>query len=391
MGCNLVVCCDGTWNTPKQTDHGLEMPSNVVKIARAVDDSNPAQQRVYYDTGVGTGSGVDRWTGGAFGIGLTDNIMQAYRWIADELGERDRLFFFGFSRGAYTVRSLAGLIGRCGLTPPKDKRAATRAYELYRQAVDDKGKTAAARFKAGQRDVPVYFIGVWDTVGALGVPALSRYGLLRKAAGAALKGTKYAHGFHDETLGAHVTHGYQALAIDEQRGAFAPSVWKSSGQPRANVEQAWFAGVHCSIGGGYADSGLSDHALLWMATKAMDAGLILNQRYLAMRVDPNCHGELRDSRIGAYRLMPRHVRPIGAATTLNERIHQSALDRLAHPTNAYRPKNLAPVAAARTVPVTRDGLDVLEKIRAALYPVAPTRSMRAMRRATRIREPAVDA
>ena len=387
MGCNLVVCCDGTWNSPKQTDRGLEVPSNVVKIARAVDDSNPRQQRVYYDTGVGTGSGVDRWTGGAFGIGLTENIQQAYRWIADELGDGDRLFFFGFSRGAYTVRSLAGLIGRCGLTPAKDKSAATRAYDLYRQAADDKGKAAAAKFKAGQRGVPIYFVGVWDTVGALGVPALSRYGLLRKAVGGLLKGTKYAHGFHDETLGAHVTHAYQALAIDEQRGAFAPSVWKSNGAPRAHVEQVWFAGAHCNVGGGYLDCGLSDHALLWMATKAMDAGLILNQRYLAMRIDPNSHGELRESRVRAYRAMPQHVRPIGQRDTLNEKIHQSALDRRLHPTNDYHPENLETAASARHVPATRDGLDVLEKIRAALYPVAPTRSVRAMRRATTAKVP----
>lgn len=390
MGRNLVVCCDGTWNTPKQTDRGFEVPSNVVKIARAIDDSNPQQQRVYYDTGVGTSKGIDRWTGGAFGIGLTDNIKQAYRWLADTYTDNDRLFFFGFSRGAYTVRSLAGLIGRCGLTRANDAEAVTQAYDLYRQSVDDKGRAAAAKFKAAQREVPVYFIGVWDTVGALGVPAFSRYGLLRKAVGGLLKGTKYAHGFHDETLGAHVTHAYQALGVDEQRGAFAPSVWKSNGTPRPHVEQVWFAGVHCNVGGGYLDCGLSDHALLWMATKAMDAGLLLNQRYLAMRVDPNCHGELRESRERGYKLMPRHLRPIGQPDTLNERIHQSAIDRMQHPTNDYRPSNLAPIVAARTVAVTRDGLDMLEKIRTALYPVANGRPVRSARRASAPRVP-VDA
>ena len=379
MGCNLVVCCDGTWNSPKQTDRGLEVPSNVVKIARAVDETG-ARQRVYYRSGIGTGGGADRWTGGAFGIGLTDNIKHAYRWIADQYTDDDRLFFFGFSRGAYTVRSLAGLIGRCGLTPPGDEKGATHAYGLYRQATDTKGKAAAAAFKAKQRDVPVYFIGVWDTVGALGVPALSRYGLLRKAVGALLKGTKYAHGFHSQDLGEHVAHAYHALAIDEQRGAFEPTLWTGNGRPRPNVEQVWFAGVHCNIGGGYLDCGLSDHALLWMATKAMDAGLALDQRYLAMRIDPNCHGELRESRIRAYRALPGKPRELGQAGVVNEKIHQSALDRRAHPTNDYHPPNLEKVYAARTLPITRDGLDVLEKIRAALYPVAPARAPRRTRR-----------
>lgn len=371
MGRNLVVCCDGTWNTPTQTDRGLVVPSNVVKMARAIDDSDPTQQRVYYDTGVGTESGVDRWTGGAFGIGLTENIQQAYRWIADEYQPDDRIFLFGFSRGAYTVRSLGGLLGRCGLTPAKDKAAADRAYELYRQATDEKSRAKAAEFKAKQRQPLIHFLGVWDTVGSLGVPALSRYGLLRKAVRKLVEGSKYAHGFHDETLGAHVLHAYHALAIDERRGAFEPSLWKATAQPRANVEQVWFAGNHCNVGGGYVDSGLSDHAFMWMSVKAMGAGLKLDQRYLAMRVDPNCHGELRDEYHGVYKLLPDHERKIGKKDTLNERIHQSAVSRCNHPTNAYRPDNLKH-AFDVGVAITPDGLAEIERIRAAIYPGLPT-------------------
>jgi uncharacterized protein (DUF2235 family) len=367
---NLVVCCDGTWNTPTQKDRGLVVPSNVVKMSRAIDDSDPARQRIYYDTGVGTGRGIDKWFGGAFGVGLTDNIEQAYRWIADEYRDGDRLCFFGFSRGAYTVRSLAGLIGRCGLTGPGDAKAARKAYELYRQASDDRARSRASEFKAGQRDVQVHFLGVWDTVGSLGVPALSRYGLLRKTVRVLARGSKFAHGFHDENLGRHVVHAYHAVAIDEERGPFAPSLWKADGSVRENVEQVWFAGVHCNIGGGYVDAGLSDHALLWMAAKAMKAGLALDYRYLAMRVDPNCHGELRDSKTLAYHLIPDHEREIGLPSTLNERVHQSAVSRMRHPTNGYRPRNLMR-ALDTGVPVTDEGLDLLERIRAALYPELP--------------------
>lgn len=373
---NLVVCCDGTWNTPTQKDRGLVVPSNVVKMSRAIDDSDPTRQRIYYDTGVGTGRGIDKWFGGAFGVGLTDNIQQAYQWVADEYRDGDRLYLFGFSRGAYTVRSLAGLIGRCGLTPVGDAKAARKAYDLYRQASDDRRRALADAFKAGQRDVRVHFLGVWDTVGSLGVPALSRYGLLRKTVRRLARGSKLAHGFHDENLGRHVAHAYHAVAIDEERGPFAPSLWKTEGAPRDNVEQVWFAGVHCNVGGGYVDAGLSDHALLWMAAKAMKAGLALDYRYLAMRVDPNCHGELRDSKTLAYHLIPDHEREIGLPNTLNERIHRSAVSRMRHPTNGYRPRSLTR-ALDIGVPVTDEGLDLLERIRAALYPEPPDMPKRA--------------
>ncbi len=367
---NLIVCCDGTWNTPVQTDRGRLMPTNVVKMARAVVDNDPGfPQQVHYDTGIGATRGLDHWTAGVLGIGLTENIQQAYRYIADHYEDGDRLFLFGFSRGAYTVRSLAGLIGRCGLTAPHDEAAAFRAYDLYRQAADETGKAEAAKFKAQQRQPLIHFLGVWDTVGALGVPALSRFGLLRKVVRRLSEGSKYAHGFHDERLGAHVTHAYQALAIDERRGAFEPSTWKYEGEARANVEQTWFAGVHSNVGGGYSDSGLSDHAFMWMAVKAMDAGLKLDYLYLAMRIDPNAHGELRDSLSLLYRFLPKHVRQISLPETLNEKLHRTAIRRMEHPTNDYKPENLK--QAIGKAQATDDGLRTIERIRTAIYPDLP--------------------
>jgi uncharacterized protein (DUF2235 family) len=346
MGRNVVICCDGTWNTPKQKDRGVNVPSNVYKMSQTVDVSDPARQVVYYDTGVGTESGVDRWTGGAFGIGLTENILQAYRWLANHYQDGDQLYFFGFSRGAYTVRSLGGLLGRCGLTPARDHKAARRAYDLYRQSSTDKGRTKAVEFKAQQRQPTIHLLGVWDTVGSLGVPALSRYGLLRKAVRNLLKDSKYAHGFHDENLGKHVAHAAQALAVDEKRGPFAPSVWKAEGNGCPDVEQVWFAGVHSNVGGGYCDSGLSDQAFLWMATKATRAGLVLKSGYAAA-LKANCNGELRNEFEGLYKLIPKYNRPIGANGGLNERVHRSAVVRMDHPPNNYRPKNLAKAVQAK--------------------------------------------
>ncbi|WP_332814688.1 DUF2235 domain-containing protein [Ramlibacter sp.] len=361
MGRNLVVCCDGTWNTPQQKDRGRNVPSNVVKMARAVEDA--ADQPVYYDTGVGTRHGLDRWTGGLLGLGLTGNIKQAYAWIAGQHRPDDRVFLFGFSRGAYTVRSLAGMIGRCGLSS-SGRAEVDQAYELYRKASDDAGRRRAEGFKAKQRDIGIHFMGVWDTVGSLGVPALTRYGLLRKTVRLLTDGSALAHGFHDETLGRHVRHAFHALSIDERRGAFKPSLWKSTGEPRPGVEQAWFAGVHCNVGGGYSDCGLSDHAFMWMAAKAMQAGLRLDRQYLAMRVDPNAHGEMRDEFVGLYQLLPRHVRAIGMPATLNEKIHASVFKRLGHPTNDYAPGNLPADAGER---VTDEGVALVEALREAVH------------------------
>lgn len=367
MARNMVICFDGTWNTPVQKDRGRVVPTNVVKMARAVVDTDKSRQPpAYYDQGVGTGK-LDKVTGGGLGIGLSENILQAYRHIADNFEDDDRLFLFGFSRGAYTARSLSGLIGRCGLTSAKDLKSADEAYEIYRQATDAQGKEKVQKFKEKQRKLTIHFLGVWDTVGALGVPALSRYGLLRKFVKKVSEGSKYAHGFHDETLGTHVLHAYQALAIDEQRGPFEPSVWKTDGSERNNVEQVWFAGVHSNIGGGYLDQSLSDHAFMWMAAKAVDAGLELDQRYLALRLEPDAHGELRDSMSFAYRFMPRHERQIGLPDTLNEKIHQSALKRMEHATNNYRPANLMRALETSRVQISNDGLDLIENIRAARF------------------------
>lgn len=132
---NLIVCTDGTWNRPAQRDHGLIVPSNVVKIARAVSGHTTGcvKQLVYYDTGVGTGGRWDRFKG-AFGYGLADNVKQAYMALGKTFQIGDRIFLFGFSRGAYTVRSLAGLIGLCGI-PKKDCDLVSiceQAFQIYR-------------------------------------------------------------------------------------------------------------------------------------------------------------------------------------------------------------------------------------------------------------------
>ena len=344
MARNLVICTDGTWNKPDQMDRGRVVPSNVVKLARALSGktSDGVSQHVYYDTGVGTGGWWDRVKGGAFGIGLMENVKQAYHCIGTNFEPGDRLFLFGFSRGAYTARSLAGLIGLCGI-PDRDKglvgAAVDSAVKVYRMPQKKRAKREAreasakehisgcSHMKDGEAVRGIGMVGVWDTVGALGIPLAP----LRWVGGRRRR-------FHDVTLGSHIESAYHALAIDERRRPFRPTLWcarnVSSGQM---VEQVWFPGVHTNIGGGYVDAGLSDRALLWMCLKAVGAGLGFRKDYMRGRVDPNLYGELRNSMKRRYRPLGTIVRPIGTDTVAGEYIHYSARQRVDFATEAaYR-------------------------------------------------------
>lgn len=378
---NLVVCCDGTWNTPDQKDRGRVVPSNVVKMARAVltnrrqlDAQEAPHQKIYYDTGVGTGKKLDKLIGGITGRGLSKNVKEAYDWLARNYRDGDRIFLFGFSRGAYTARSISGMIALCGLTG-SDKGDIDAAYKLYRSAYNVVGEAAAKEFKARQQHQPkVQFLGVWDTVGALGVPAFTKAALLQKTIRFFLKKTEVAHGFHHTSLGDNVVYAFHALAIDEKRGPFAPALWTSTGDGKDLSEefaqQAWFAGAHSNVGGGYVDSGLSDHAFMWIAKHAMCAGLWLEEMYLVLRIDPNAHGELRKSMKGIYKLQGSHERPIGQPATLNEFLHASALKRHRNDTNTYGPGNAfdsstvdADGYSPPVVNVKTDGIDIVKAMR----------------------------
>jgi len=267
---HLIVCCDGTWNTPEQSENGQICPTNVVKMASALTplarDGTP--QIVFYHDGVGTSSGFDlsHWIGGAFGAGLSKIILDAYRFLVDNYSDGDELYFFGFSRGAYTVRSLAGLVRNCGLLKKIHAEKIPDAYGLYRREdrpAEPDGEEARTFREQFSREVTIKCIGVWDTVGALGIPDH----VLRHL-------TEQRWQFHDVKLSRIVEHAYHALAIDERREDFRPTLWEQ--QPDAGnqtLEQVWFAGVHCNVGGGYEESGLSDLAFLWMKAQAETCGL----------------------------------------------------------------------------------------------------------------------
>jgi uncharacterized protein (DUF2235 family) len=204
----IIICCDGTWNRPDQLDEGVPAPTNVLRLYDAIrpDGHDGVQQLRFYEQGVGTHGWLDRFTGGALGIGLAHNVRAAYETIVDHYEDGDELYLFGFSRGAYTARSLAGLIRNSGIV--RDPAMIGAADALYRRR-DDASKPAAPEAEEFRRrhswSPRIHFIGVWDTVGALGIPGKLNFIARRRFS------------FHDVELSSWVDHACQALAIDEQR------------------------------------------------------------------------------------------------------------------------------------------------------------------------------
>ncbi|MYB20828.1 MAG: DUF2235 domain-containing protein [Holophagales bacterium] len=315
---NLVLCLDGTWNRADAAH-----PTNVVRTYRAAAataaTAGEERQLVYYDAGVGTGR-WDRVRGGVFGVGLAENVDQAYRWLAQHYRPGDRIFLFGYSRGAYTARSVAGMLGGVGLPPEPDPEWTESRIRAYR-----------SQYCGGSSPVPVHFLGVWDTVGSLGVPidGLRWVGARR-------------HRWHDVTLGPHIRTACHLVAIDEKRRPFAPSLWTAQPTDDQQVEQVWFPGVHSDVGGGGADNGLSDHALGFMWRRALAAGLRFAGG-LTTRRWSDCRPA--DSMTAAYRLLGPYHRPIGTGVP-GESIHQAAVE-LAQCSPSYlsSPSGRAVVAA----------------------------------------------
>ncbi len=330
MSKRIVICSDGTWNKPDQKDGGVIRPSNVAKMAHAVLPRAPdqKQQVVFYDKGVGTGWGLDRLTGGAFGSGLTDNIEDAYRFLIHNYCEGDEIFMFGFSRGAYTVRSTAGLIRNCGILNKINADKFGDALKLYRSEIKPDDPEAEEFIAKYSRKVNIKFLGVWDTVGSLGIPLRGLRWLTRKK-----------HQFHDVKLSGSIEGAFHALAIDEKRGPFKPTLWESKKRDGQAVKQVWFAGVHTNIGGGYKDSGLSDWAFLWMKEQAESCGLALDQNYISDKIHENNLGVLRNSRKGFYLLTSSYIRSIGKKINGYESVHDSANERYDQK-EEYKPQNL---------------------------------------------------
>lgn len=280
-GQKLIVLFDGTWNDPQDQ-------TNVYLLSQCIQpfDSNGLRERFFYDPGVGT-SRFTRFLGGTTGWGLTENLMQGYEWLAKHYHGGEEIWIFGFSRGAYTARSLGGLIRKCGLLKTTTPALLKQANKLYRnKSLSPNAKECIAFREAYSDSVKVHFLGVWDTVGALGVPGtfFSERGMFA---------------WHDTKLSSWVTNAFHAVALDEHRAAYDTALWvqpENTDTPRkiGNVEQRWFIGAHANVGGGYENDELKFIPFKWIAEKAQLKGLSLDFSHLKIE-DEAWRAEPRDS------------------------------------------------------------------------------------------------
>jgi uncharacterized protein (DUF2235 family) len=345
----IAICCDGTWNSSDAQHDGVPATTNVSRIHDLLADDTDGQTKKYYE-GVGAKSG-ERARGGALGWGLSENISRAYQDCVKIFEPGDELFLFGFSRGAYTARSLAGFIRNAGVLKRENLTEArvNEAYELYRDRSDDTRPRAAKAVEFRQRwshDTRIKFIGVWDTVGSLGIPKI----------GMGLVNTLFSDrwSFHDVELSSAVDFAYHALASDECRGPFAPTLWQQQpGTEGQTLEQVWFAGVHSDVGGGYTDRTLADIPLLWMIDKAAACGLTFDWSRVRQQVKPDPEGPAHDScgwfykttsaiaHVVPWQSARTTVRAIGEGERGNESVASSVLGRRGKGSPPYAPENLA--------------------------------------------------
>jgi uncharacterized protein (DUF2235 family) len=347
----LVICFDGTWNSVGNPDE----VTNVVRVAQAVRSvaSNGVAQLVYYNAGVGSGGPLDQFLGGVFGMGLRSNVKRALaflalNWDPKEPGNEiaDEIYIFGFSRGAYSARALAGVLRAIGGVP---KQASfdrlEEIWDYYRKTEDErkplKAEIEKLIYKVEEKDFPfIKCVAVWDTVGSYGIP--SGLGL----AALAKKITSWTRGFRDNRIGKHIEIGLHAMAIDERRRAFPTTAWVTNkDEDRKGVEQVWFVGTHSNIGGGYRRSGLSDQSLIWMIARVSElTQLEFDQDFIREHFWPCAACSLyRSDRGWLLSSMRPYLRPIPAAlraaahaenTTekgerlINAKVHWSVRDRV---------------------------------------------------------------
>jgi len=273
----------------------------------------------------------DRFIGGSIGAGLELNIVQAYEFLAKEYEDGDEVYVLGFSRGAYTARSLVGMIRNCGLILPKHLTLRVpMAYGIYRTRGDSVDSFTAKVFRAAFcREIKIKFVGVWDTVGALGIPLHLLQDVNMKF-----------YEFHDTNLSSIVENAFHAIAVDENRIDYQACLWNPEATPQQKLEQRWFIGAHCDVGGGYPDRRLSDVTLRWMQEKASITGLALNPVAIGAE---NYRGVLTDSYAqflgGIYaQKKPRHYRAIGTTQFGNEIVDES-VQRRRKEDSSYKPQN----------------------------------------------------
>lgn len=325
MGTKRILCFDGTWNRPddERKPDALQVETNARRFFEAIlDGPGVRDQHKWYDEGIGV-HWYDRFSGGAFGLGLDHKILDGYLHLSRTYNDGDRVFLIGYSRGAYTARSLVGMVRKCGLLLPEHLGRAREAYEIYRGRHGTSDCPEAIAFRARWcRDIRFEFVGAFDTVGALGVP-LDSFATFNRS----------AYEFHDVNPSSLVDRAYHAVALDEHRDTFRTTLWDPPTPPPRVLEQRWFVGSHADVGGGVPDRRLSDIPLRWMMERAMAAGVIFDPRQVPLRIERNHLAAVDDSYSeflgGAYSLFAEpHFRPVGRTLYGNECLDDSVLRKL---------------------------------------------------------------
>jgi len=335
MARKLILCLDGTWNHPdddlKPEDKQVE--TNVRRIFEAaLHGPSVPDQIKWYDEGINGKRWFEKIGSGAFGLGLDEKILDAYRYLVQTYEEGDRIFLFGYSRGAYSARSLVGLIRKCGLVQRDSVNMAKKAYEIYRTRHSVDCPEAVDFRKRYSRAITIDTVGVFDSVGSLGVPLPTFASYNRKY-----------YEFHDVMLSSIVHHAYHAMAIDEHRKSFNVTLWDPAGPIDQTLEQRWFVGSHADIGGGIPDRKLSDLTLRWMMERALSRGVIFEPRHVPLRIERNHLAPVSDSYSdfleGGFSFLaaPYH-RPIGHTLFGNEILDDSVLQKLEEDPH-YQPIN----------------------------------------------------
>ena len=368
---NIIVCADGTGNKG-----GSSPDSNVYRVYKMVDKYyqgkckdgvDVEEQILFYDNGVGTGKNkYVRAVSAGVGLGFKHNVCDLYKFLARNYVKGDRIYFFGFSRGASTVRACNGMISKCGLAKSEglrncelDKRV-DEAYVAYKKhkTKPELAENIKNNLEISSGAVPIKFLGVWDTVVALGFPKRTDVvepatWLLNYVFSALEKISDwiFPHSFYHYKLTDNVEYACQALAIDDERTAFWPYVWQEKNIEGAkdrtpeNVQQVWFSGMHANVGGGYERDGLAGVPLYWLMKQAQQHGLMFNSNAMQEAIDTShVHGRMYNSRVGLkmiYRYHPREIERHCKDKLLgNIKIHHSVIERMYHRTANYVPGHI---------------------------------------------------
>jgi uncharacterized protein (DUF2235 family) len=376
MAKNIIFCSDGTWNDADDLNktnvfklYNLlqgnvisrtkfkDLSGDIVEEEKAYSSTQPtvsSGQVAKYINGVGNSQNkIKKLLGGGFGAGLIERIVRGYTFVSRNYEPGDQIYLVGFSRGAYTSRALAGLIASQGLIANKFNRGATESYKLgmrawyyYRKSVKDPNLLAdfatsivnlnvwdflnddqinPADFIA---NIPIAAVAVWDTVGSMGIP---NYDQAREAVIDAFR-------FADTKLSTKVGQGLHAVALDEQRLLFTPTLWDAA----ANVKQLVFPGAHSDVGGGYKETGLSDGALLWMITQLRQQGVGFSEQVNQIKPDATApaHQEWRHLTKGkGIRFFSLNAGLAAHVSVLERRAATAVVNAIGEAPSKYNPIN----------------------------------------------------